>query len=280
MYTCNKRGFNNLFAVSSFYISTAPCSPMLSAEMCRGEVNISDCILRNEGVELICSVKNRSANVRWFHTNTSRSNWKEFRSVNELERGTNVLITSQGYWWCTVTESCPSFIPVVHVYPCMCNSSQLLCPTRKCVKGRNRCQNSRRERLCLTTTEILLPLPETVGVVHETNNIPTSTRTSRIPYQTSFEQTIDATTQMWLQPSHPPSVPPAADQMDRELSSSVVLYILGGVLVIVVLIIIVLSLGIGCHKRKYFYRFGSKFSIILHTNCRTKRVFFCSVIHA
>ena len=239
---------------------------------CGGEVDISDCVLRNDGVQLNCSVKNRGATVRWFHANTSNLN--AFRSANQRE--TNLLITSQGYWWCTVTEngdipSCPSYIPAVHVYPCMCNSSQLLCPRRRCPSN-NHCLNSRRERLCLTTTQILLSLPKTVSATHETsktvsathetNNIPTSTKTSRIPYQTSFEHTIDTTTQMWPQPSLLPSIPPAADEVDRKLSNSLVVpYILGGVAVVAVLTIIVLSLGIGCHKRKYLlYKLGSKLS--------------------
>lgn len=173
--------------------------------------------------------------------------------------------------------NCPSYIPAVHVYPCMCNSSQPLCPRRNCEKAPSdsHCRNAGRERLCLTTTEILLSLPKTtteillvlsspktVSATHETNDIPTSTKTWRIPYQTSFEHTIDTTTQLWPQSSLLPSVPPAAGEIDRKISiSSVVFYILGGVAVVAVLIIIVLSLGIGCHKRKYLvYKFGSEFS--------------------
>lgn len=228
---------------------------------CGGEVDISDCVLRNDSVQLSCSVNKKGASVRWFHANTS--NWNGFSFTNQK----NVLITSQGYWWCTVTDipSCPSYIPAVHVYPCMCNSSQRLCP-RKCERtSDNYCQNRpRRERLrlCLTTTEILLSLSKTVSATYETNNIPTSTKTWKIPYQTSFEHTIDTTTQMWPQSSLLPSIPPAADEVDRKLAnSSVVPYILGGVAVVAVLTIIVLSLGIGCHKRKYLlYRLGSKFS--------------------
>lgn len=225
----------------------------------------SSCVLNTRiNIKLKCVVQldagHSNIGIQWL---TNAGDWNGDGTpvlsvrIQGSEISSEIKISSEGYWWCRVMIengemlSCPFRIPVVRIFPCLCDQSleTMQCPmnTEECAGVHTHCQE-RGSHFCLTNTviEMQSSLPGTVHV-HETETVD-STKT--LPYQTITEHAVDSTTQAIVQPS----VTPGEDESNSTTTNtSSLLFIVGPVAVVIVISLIVLFLGIGwlhCRMKK------------------------------
>ena len=255
--------------------------PVHYTDVCNAE--ISSCVGRST-VRVICSVavdSGRSPRVvfQWFNASTHDLTAGGI-TITAMQTS-EIRLSSEGYWWCTVTtedlpaQPCASRVPALHFYPCSCNpvgfsGTPRVCPTsnRVCdnIFEPGRCQEASLSLFCLTSTFVDLPLPtkttapmqkdtHVVASAHETKTV----HTWNAPYQSLPEH--DVTTI-----SLPPSTSGTPADSTSTISLVQLLYIVGPVVVIIVISMILLLVAIGCvrHRRKK-YGIRRKFDLCIYS---------------
>ena len=285
-------------------IFTESCSVLpVVRDVCDSEVR--PCLI-TRSVDLRCAVdREHSSSVvgfQWF--NASTRDWSSGLSEpNPALQGSQVTITSEGYWWCRVTvndgdtQLCSSVVPVAHYYPCSCSpagfDSLRLCPisdsTCDIVLSRRRCaaieQSSILYCLTMTTVEVATVVQSVSSTPTQRSSVlePTGVVRNALSLSTHDHHHVAETKRMYTKhtqhfpyqtrhshhvttPETKPSGTPAIDKAHNSGSDMVVklLYIVGPIVVVLLVSIIVMLVVIGCvHHRRKKYSIGGNECVIV-----------------
>ena len=206
-------------SISTLYIAVDSCSIVpVYRDFC--DSDFQSCIGRlgrTTDIQLRCAASddNNQYRYEWFNT-PDLTDSETISYLDPVVIGSDLQISasSTGYWWCKITDeilnvqSCSSFLPAIHVYPCTCLNASFS-PIRICPTSRVNCDNINNECrsqvtfLCLRTTSIQVQLPLSTIIGHftpeTTENAPgttemKATNTLGTPYHSSSNAEHDVTT--------------------------------------------------------------------------------------
>ena len=262
-------------SISTLYIAVDSCSIVpVYRDFC--DSDFQSCIGRlgrTTDIQLRCAASddNNQYRYEWFNTpDLTDSETISYLDPVVIGSDLQISVSSTGYWWCKITDeilnvqSCSSFLPAIHVYPCTCLNDSFspirICPTSRVNCNINiECRQQQVTFLCLRTTSIQVQLPLIGHFTPETTeNAPGTTemkatntiQTLGTPYHSSSNAEHDVTTTQFMSPM--PSGTVVEDNNALGTDVLPLLYILGPIVLVTLSSILLLLICIVCinHRRK------------------------------